>query len=895
MRIKSMQVPAFGCFKDFETGELESNFVVVYGHNEAGKSTFFNLTETLLYGWRPVTDNPYLPWTGEASSLSAVIEDQSGEEIIVQRSLRTRPQGQLIKGQASFNLANNSLEFLAYLPRAIFAEVYFLTLAQLRFPHADVWQDLQDRLLGGQFVSFIKPVKGVLESLENEANSLWRADRRGKPEAKLLDEQILQLKQQRKVAAENEQILREKEEQLLSLREEQKQLKDKRIQLLGELNRAERLLPVKKKLERIKELGEKAGDIENYTHLPAEPEKSLKKLTDELALLAEEIKRTVQKEEELVSQKAAFGSAEQLYLAQAEEIGQVTKAYAQIAADQKALKIAQEEQSRNQEHVHNYAATFLLGGWQKELKGKIQEIDEVELRSELLAFKKGEVQYHNKLSLLEGIKARQGASNNLHFLLPLAGILSLLGLLGIFYLGNSPLGFAAALLLFLGLGLGIYRFLNSGKKSQKTEVVLAEKEVSKLKAECEESCARIKVALRGLPVAVQRLESPDETLLVDLKTMKTLIREKEALTAKLVQTEARLQEYQQRVRSLFTILEESSSPDIFQDLVFLEKGLTRAREQQISAQHAEKLIAEVETQLQELQSKQNQLAKEKQNLLESMQRLSGDNLQEKLDNLLRCREYRQNGLTLRQDLEDDYPDLSVIEKEIAAVEVDGATWFFSDVEFAAKKIEFTELEEKKEILKEKIARLETELQHLAAQERIADLEGALQDLQEERKKIAFKRDRLMLLHGLLREADHRFREEHQPDVLQKAGHYLERITEGRYDRLFVQEDGSGLMVRANYVDQLLSVNPPLSRGTLEQIYLALRLALVEHLDSGQERVPLFLDEILVNWDGVRLEKGLEILAEISRQRQIFLFTCHEWLVKKITETREGKTKVIKLS
>ena len=151
----------------------------------------------------------------------------------------------------------------------------------------------------------------------------------------------------------------------------------------------------------------------------------------------------------------------------------------------------------------------------------------------------------------------------------------------------------------------------------------------------------------------------------------------------------------------------------------------------------------------------------------------------------------------------------------------------------------------------------------------------------------------MLLQKILKEADRRFREEHQPDVLQKAGHYLEMITEGRYDRLFIKDDGSGLMVRGNYSERLLNAEFPLSRGTLEQIYLALRLALVEHVDSGREVVPLFLDEVLVNWDNMRLHKGLEILQEIAGQRQIFLFTCHEWLVKNIQEMMN--VKVIKLS
>ena len=81
-----------------------------------------------------MTDNPYLPWEGNPAVVSAVIEEQSGEEYTVQRSLRNRAQGTIIKGQTSFNLGNHSLESLAFLPRVVFAEVYFFNRGSVMFP-----------------------------------------------------------------------------------------------------------------------------------------------------------------------------------------------------------------------------------------------------------------------------------------------------------------------------------------------------------------------------------------------------------------------------------------------------------------------------------------------------------------------------------------------------------------------------------------------------------------------------------------------------------------------------------------------------------------------------------------------------------------------------------------
>lgn len=79
------------------------------------------------------------------------------------------------------------------------------------------------------------------------------------------------------------------------------------------------------------------------------------------------------------------------------------------------------------------------------------------------------------------------------------------------------------------------------------------------------------------------------------------------------------------------------------------------------------------------------------------------------------------------------------------------------------------------------------------------------------------------------------------------------------------------------------VGEPLSQGTRDQIYLAVRLAIVEHLDEGQERLPLFLDEVFVNWDAFRRGCGYDVLRETARRRQVFLFTCHPWLAAELEE------------
>ena len=70
----------------------------------------------------------------------------------------------------------------------------------------------------------------------------------------------------------------------------------------------------------------------------------------------------------------------------------------------------------------------------------------------------------------------------------------------------------------------------------------------------------------------------------------------------------------------------------------------------------------------------------------------------------------------------------------------------------------------------------------------------------------------------------------------------------------------------------------LSRGTREQLYLALRLALVEVYSRRGVEMPLVLDDVLVNFDDGRSQQAAELLRDFAATgHQLLVFTCHERL------------------
>jgi uncharacterized protein YhaN len=108
-----------------------------------------------------------------------------------------------------------------------------------------------------------------------------------------------------------------------------------------------------------------------------------------------------------------------------------------------------------------------------------------------------------------------------------------------------------------------------------------------------------------------------------------------------------------------------------------------------------------------------------------------------------------------------------------------------------------------------------------------------------------------------------------PEIARRAGQYLSVLTDGRYDRLQLTDDLSLHTAAAGE-----SASRPghwRSAGTVDQLYLALRLAVA---DALLRTAPLVLDDALARFDDQRLRAALSLLRQCAQTRQVLLFTCH---------------------
>ena len=118
-----------------------------------------------------------------------------------------------------------------------------------------------------------------------------------------------------------------------------------------------------------------------------------------------------------------------------------------------------------------------------------------------------------------------------------------------------------------------------------------------------------------------------------------------------------------------------------------------------------------------------------------------------------------------------------------------------------------------------------------------------------------------------------------PQLAALASGYLSEITGGRYGELLINRD----MQISIRIPQTKSLDQDpenrLSKGTVDQIYLALRIALVRTLSAGAESVPMLLDDPFANYDDARLERAMKLLSRIAETNQVLLFTCREDVVR----------------
>lgn len=189
----------------------------------------------------------------------------------------------------------------------------------------------------------------------------------------------------------------------------------------------------------------------------------------------------------------------------------------------------------------------------------------------------------------------------------------------------------------------------------------------------------------------------------------------------------------------------------------------------------------------------------------------------------------------------------------------------------------SELERKREelgrsafLLHRQTGALTNELEHLPDGE---ELELRRTMVESARAEVAAAVREFLVVRScrrLLDAAVDRYERESQPEVLKRAGELFSKFTAGRYPRLY-RDLAAGELIVCDAETGLEKDFSALSRGTREELMIAMRLALIECTERGTEPLPVVFDDVGVNFDARRLAAVEAAAEEFARGRQIIWF------------------------
>jgi uncharacterized protein YhaN len=153
-----------------------------------------------------------------------------------------------------------------------------------------------------------------------------------------------------------------------------------------------------------------------------------------------------------------------------------------------------------------------------------------------------------------------------------------------------------------------------------------------------------------------------------------------------------------------------------------------------------------------------------------------------------------------------------------------------------------------------------------------------------------------LMHHLLTRELRAYLDLHENPLLERAGAYLARLTQGRFVALRAAGEGTRRSLVVVGADDADYETNTLSEGTASQLYLALSLAGAleveqERRQAGEETIPIMLDDVLMTFDDQRAASALDLLAEIGRSLQIVLFTHHASVLERACELGDSVRRI----
>jgi len=221
---------------------------------------------------------------------------------------------------------------------------------------------------------------------------------------------------------------------------------------------------------------------------------------------------------------------------------------------------------------------------------------------------------------------------------------------------------------------------------------------------------------------------------------------------------------------------------------------------------------------------------------------------------------------------------STIDEFVAEAESVDPDTIESRIEHLKNEIE--EREHERSELDQTIGREKNVLEGMSGEATAAELAEERQQILARLEADIEKYVRLKIASAVLAQTIEQYRQKHQGPVLERTNELFSRLTLGSFEgiRAEYDEHGEPVLVGVRPGGKQLVRVEGMSDGTVDQLYLALRLASLDAYLRNNEPMPFIVDDILIRFDNERAVAALKILAGLSKETQVIFFTHHSHLV-----------------
>ncbi len=880
MQLREIHIDSFGAAQDLKLTGLSPGINVLYGPNEYGKSTLMEFVRRMLFGFHtPRNGNAYQADRKNYGGRLAV-ETSDGKNAIISRIKGTHG------GPVTVSLENEMLngepalkELLGHASKDLFNNVYAFTLDELQDLDSLGADEVKNRIYGAGMGLNRVSLSRVMESLENEKEDLFRK-KGSKPRINVLFKEYEGLSQEIRSLSDNlpayDRCVEERDALKIRCTElEEKLAGDEKLKRDLEL-RLE-LFPVFLNLEETRQnlegLGPGISFRENIRELH-------EKLKEEVGGISRQINEETDRLKQFQMQLNSL-DIPQAFLEKSHEVEWMRQKIEQVKSAKEDLLTCQHDHDRAVDQIQADIKTFDPDWDEDKMKGfTLTGSDLAEAEEFSQSLQAMEQRARDATSRLDYHRQQKAAADSSKSKIP--GWLNLFvygfaavgaGLL----IGGAVMGSIALALggVVVGALAGLF-FFNIKKRTDDFEVedltdanleieARQATEARDLEYERWRDWAGAKGLARTLP------PHKIEVTWGRIREIQNRIADREALGRRIGEMQKTLDEAKEKVDGIASLVPGfNSGPDLIANLSIICKSWDQGREREDEGRQLKARIEEQTGRITRLKEQTAVSAEARAALWKEAGVTNDQEFNERLELFTRqtaLEEQRQEATRRIQERVGVGGDYKLFVESLARTQP-------NELEAERDLVEHRLKENRKacQELRESMGKLEGEAERLVSEETLLEKQMQQESARAGLNRHAREWAKRAFAVALLKRAKELYEENRQPGVIIAAKKRFARITEGKYQNIIKRFDEDDLLIQDQDLRQTGVVE--MSRGTREQLYLSLRLGLIEEYESRAEPLPIIMDDVFVNFDDDRKPRVLELLKEFTANRQVLLMTCH---------------------